>query len=53
MSVLKCSYRGCKREAVSGGNLVVDTEGEIYDVDLCEFHLNKLINNGEEHGKRD
>jgi len=39
-----CDYKGCKRPTVSGGNLISDEEGDVYDdVELCQFHLNKLI----------
>lgn len=40
---MNCDYKGCQREMVSGGNLIIDEEGEDYNIDLCRFHLNKLI----------
>lgn len=41
--MLECSYRGCKRNVVSGSNIVADVNGDTYDVDLCSFHLKKLL----------
>ena len=37
-----CDYEGCKREVVSGGNIIVDVQGDVAHVDLCAFHLKKL-----------
>ena len=39
----KCDYKGCKREAVSGGSVIADEEDEVYDIALCKLHLHKLI----------
>lgn len=39
----QCGYKGCKRRIVSGGNCIADTEGEVFEVDLCAFHLRKLL----------
>ena len=41
--MLECSYKGCKREVVSGSNIIADVVGDTYDIDLCEFHLRKLL----------
>jgi hypothetical protein len=41
--ILKCSYKGCKRQAVSGSNIIADVAGDTYDIDLCEHHLRKLL----------
>ena len=38
-----CDYKGCKRETVSGGNIIIDVQGNDYSVDLCAFHLKKLV----------
>ena len=40
---MKCDYEGCEREAVSGGNTIIDVQGNDYSVDLCAFHLKKLV----------
>ena len=40
---MECDYKDCKREAISGGNLIIDVEGNDYSVDLCAFHLKKLV----------
>jgi hypothetical protein len=41
--ILECSYKGCKRAVVSGSNMIADVAGDTYDIDLCEYHLRKLL----------
>ncbi len=38
-----CDYKGCKRPTVSGGNCICDVAGDVTNVDLCAFHLRKLV----------
>jgi hypothetical protein len=40
--MLECSYQGCKREAITGGNQICDFDGETWEVDLCAYHLRKV-----------
>jgi hypothetical protein len=38
-----CDFKGCKREAVSCGNMIISEDGIDYEVCLCKLHLMKLI----------
>lgn len=38
----ECEYDGCKRIAVSQC-MIIDKDGWEHFVDLCEYHINKMI----------
>jgi len=41
--ILKCDFKDCKEEVVSGGNTIYDENGDDFQVDLCKKHLDELI----------
>jgi len=43
MVQLKCDYEGCGKDQISGGNTIIDVQGNDYEVGLCVYHLKKLV----------